>query len=147
MKGTISGGGGIIELKKIFSKTLKHFKNSEICYHQSTQVFLQSIGYSRQILIKQIFENSSSIEIYENPYRESRVVGGGRTGRQAGIKKLTVIFSNSAKTHKNKQIIYYVYLFICETRIYIVGKMQFPYNIFFTVICSVIASATNLLTN
>jgi hypothetical protein len=77
----------------IFSTTLilhiSHSKkNSAICYHICTQVFLLSTRYSCQILMKleflqQIFEKYSNIKFRENPSIWSRVFPCGRTDRQA----------------------------------------------------------------
>ena len=91
-------------------------KHSATQYHRCTHVFMYTVRYSCQILMKlefsrQIFENCSNVKYYENTSSGSRVIPCGRvnrqTGQAGGMTKLRVAFSNFKKVKKKKTWCYH----------------------------------------
>jgi hypothetical protein len=89
------------ELKLSHSK-----KKLARCYHKCTYVFMQSIRYFCQVLMKlefsrRIFEKSWNIKFHENPSSRSRVVSwGGTEGHDEANSRFSLFserasFSNS----------------------------------------------------
>ena len=87
----------------------RYEKNSVRYCHKCRLVFIQSTGYSCQILIKpvfsrQIFEEYSSIKFHENPSSWRRNIPGGLTNGQRDMMKLVVVLRNFANAPKNQSV-------------------------------------------